>query len=531
MFGGGGTGATACSLLAVISALCAPAVAAADTACDFVESPHCSCAVQAAELAAGMADTGCEPSTAACQIQLPRTFPCPRIPADNPITVEKIELGHLLFYDTRMSDNQTYSCASCHSQDKAFTDGNAVAIGSTGQQHVRSAMSLANVAYAATLTWANPNETSRGSGAAATYGLEHQALTPMFGDNPIIELGLRSEDELTGRLQTDPRYQRMFREAFPAEASPISLDSVLRAVASFERTLLSGNSPYDRSLIDDTAITDSARRGLNLFLTSENENCFHCHNDFNLTTSSDHQDLVVAANITFVNTGLYNVRCSDFGLPQLDLLWCDYPPPPEKCTDQTDANPGLGCHCDGAGPQDMGCYPPPNTGTYSITHQTQDMGRFKPPTLRNIAVTAPYMHDGSIDSLDHVLDHYAAGGRTISEGPDAGVGSDSPTKGQFLRGFTLNDKDRADLLAFLDSLTDQDFLTNPHFADPFRPVACPGDCNLDGTVDVTELVTAINLGLGTSSLALCIDSDPNGDGAVTIDEILRAVHGALNGCT
>jgi cytochrome c peroxidase len=529
MFGGRGTGATRC-LLAVIVALCAPAIAAADTPCDFVESPHCSCAVKAAELAAETGDTDCQPSAAACQIALPIGFPCPRIPPDNPLTTEKIELGRFLFYDTRMSDNQTYSCASCHQQDKAFTDGNAVAIGSTGQHHVRSAMSLTNVAYAATLTWANPNESSRGTGAATTYGLEHQALTPMFGDNPITELGLRSEDELTGRLQTDPRYQRMFREAFPTEANPITLDSVLRAVASFERTLISGNSPYDKSIIDDSAISDSARRGENLFLTSENENCFHCHNDFNLTTSNDHQDLVVAANITFVNTGLYNVRCSDFALPTLDLLWCDHPPPPETCALQTDANPGLGCNCDGTGPQDMGCYPPPNTGTYSITNLSQDMGRFKPPTLRNIAVTAPYMHDGSIDTLDHVLDHYAAGGRTISDGPYAGVGSDSPTKGQFLRGFPLNDKDRADVLAFLDSLTDQDFLTNPHFADPFRPVDCPGDCNLDGTVDVNELVTAINLSLGTSSLALCVSSDPSGDGSVTIDEILRAVQDALNGC-
>ena len=517
--------------LTVVAVLCTAAVAAADTPCDFVESPHCSCAIKAAELAAGTDDTDCQPSTAACQIALPIGFPCPRLPPDNPVTVEKVELGRLLFYDTRMSDNQTYSCASCHQQDKAFTDGRALAIGSTGQQHVRSAMSLANVAYAATLTWGNPTESARGTGSATSYGLEHQMLTPMFGDNPILELGLRSEDELTSRLQPDARYQRMFGEAFPtAQGDVITVDNILRAVASFERTLISGNSPYDKSLIDDSAISDSARRGENLFLTSENENCFHCHNDFNLTTSNDHLDLVVAPNITFVNTGLYNVKCSDFSLPALDLLWCHNPPPPALCSDQTDANPGLGCHCDGSGPQDMGCYPPPNTGVYSITHQAQDMGRFKPPTLRNIAVTGPYMHDGSIDTLDHVLDHYAAGGRTITDGPDAGIGSDSPTKGQFLRGFALNDKDRADVLAFLDSLTDQDFLTNPHFADPFQPVACAGDCNLDGTVDVNELVTAINQSLGTSSLAACMSSDINGDGTITIDEILRAVQSALSGC-
>ena len=246
--------------------------AAAVTPCDFITAPSCSCAVQAAELAAGQ-DVDCQPSAAACQIPLPRTFPCPRIPPDNPITVEKIELGHLLFYDTRMSDNQTFACATCHQQAKAFTDGRSTAIGSTGQHHPRSSMSVVNVAYARTLTWANPNETT----------LEHQAMTPMFGSNPI-ELGLRSQDELLDRLRVDPRYQRLFAEAFPDQADPINLESALQALGSFERTLISGNSAYDRfSAGEDNAISDSAKRGSGLFFVSENENCFHCHNDFNFS--------------------------------------------------------------------------------------------------------------------------------------------------------------------------------------------------------------------------------------------------------
>jgi cytochrome c peroxidase len=327
---------------------------------------------------------------------------------------------------------------------------------------------------------------------------------------------------------------RMFAEAFPGADDPLSdqviTQSVTRAIASFERTLISGNSPYDRFRLgkDDHAISAAAQHGLDLFLQSEAENCFHCHQAFNLTTSSDYKGLL-APNITFVNTGLYNLRCSDFNLPALDLLWCDNPPDPASCMQQTDSQP-LGCHCDGTGPQQMGCYPPPNTGTYSVVDQPQNMGRFKPPTLRNIAVTAPYMHDGSIATLDAVLDHYSAGGRTITDGPYAGVGADSPTKGQFLRGFALNDADRAALIAFLQSLTDQDFLTDPHFADPFKPVSCPGDCNLDGKVDVNELVSAIGVSLNASSLAICVTSDSNGDGAVTIDELLRAIGGALNGC-
>ena len=501
----------------------------ADTACDFVQSPSCSCAAQTPT------SPPCPPSTAPCQIMLPSGFPCPNIPDDNPLTKQKIELGRFLFYDTRLSlpglegappgsGEAPEACASCHQQDKAFTDGRATALGSTGASTPRSAMSLANVAYASTLTWANPTVVT----------LETQAMIPMFGESPV-ELGLTGkEPELSAALHADPRYVRMFADAFPGMDDPLDAQvitqTVTRAIASFERTLISGNSPYDRFRLgkDDHAISDAAQHGLDLFLQSEAENCFHCHQAFNLTTSSDYKGLL-APNITFVNTGLYNLRCSDFNLPALDLLWCDNPPDPVSCMQQNDSQP-LGCQCNGTGPQPMGCYPPPNTGTYSVDDKPENMGRFKPPTLRNIAVTAPYMHDGSVATLDAVLDHYSAGGRTITDGPYAGVGAASPTKGQFLRGFALNDSDRAALIAFLQSLTDQDFLTDPHFGDPFGPVSCPGDCNLDGKVDVNELTSAIGVSLDSSSLALCVTSDVNGDGAVTIDELLRAIGGALNGC-
>jgi cytochrome c peroxidase len=452
------------------------------------------------------------------ELKLPRGFPDPDIPADNPLTWEKIELGRFLFYDTRLSGNQTYACASCHQQNKAFTDGLPQAVGSTGELHPRSAMTLTNIAYAATLAWANPT----------LLTLENQALVPMFNEDPV-ELGLAGKDaELLDRLRADPRYQRMFAEAFADQADPFSLASITRAIASFERTLISGNSPYDRFVfgVDDNAISDAAKRGEVLFFDETHE-CFHCHAGFNLTTSVDQAGQV--AQRPFHNTALYNVRCSDFGLPELDLPWCDSPPDPALCMLQTAAQP-LGCHCQGSGLQDYGCYPPPNTGTYDITHDAQDMGRFKAPTLRNVAATAPYMHDGSIATLEDVLDHYAAGGRTISDGPYAGVGSGSPSKGAFVRGFQLSATDKADLVEFLTSLTDQDFMTNPHFADPFQPVTCPGDCNLDGAVDVSELVTSINVSLGTSSLALCVVSDPSGDGRVTIDELVRAIGSTLNGC-
>jgi len=439
----------------------------------------------------------------------PRGFPPegPNIPADNPLTWERVELGRFLFYDKRLSGNQTFACASCHEQALGFTDGRARAIGSTGELHPRSSMSLVNIAFAGTLAWANN----------LLFALEEQALIPMFGEHPI-ELGLVGrEQELFARLRADTRYQRLFAEAYPGATDPVTLDTITKALASFERTLISGNTPYERYAygIDDNAISAAAKRGEFLFFKDPNVECFHCHGGFNFTSSVDHMGSV--AERTFHNNGLYNLRCADFGLPDLILLQCNTTPPAERC--------------DGRGPQAMGCYPPDNTGLYDVSHTHADMGRFKAPSLRNITVTAPYMHDGSIATLPDVIEHYAAGGRTISDGEFAGVGSDSPLIGQFIRGFTLTQRQKDDLLAFLESLTDDDFLTNPRFADPFAPVACPGDCDLDGSVAINELVAGVGISLETSTLGVCVVSDVSGDGAVTVDEIIRATLGALGECS
>jgi cytochrome c peroxidase len=463
------------------------------------------------------------------ELHLPRGFPEPSIPEDNPLTWEKVELGRFLFYDTRLSGNQTYACASCHQQDKAFTDGLTVAVGSTGELHPRSSMSLANVVYAGTLAWANPN-LFNGAFGHPFGALEDQAVIPMFGEQPV-ELGLAGKDEeLFGRLRADPRYQRLFAEAFADEEERINLSTITRAIASFERTLISGNSPYDRFVygLDDDALSFSARRGERLFF-AEAANCSHCHLPNHILSDSNERKGALPER-AFHNTGLYNLACADVGLPPLDLYWCDPPPPPALCNPALGDDQPLGCHCEGPGPQNLGCYPPDNTGAYEITLKSQDMGSFKAPSLRNIAVTGPYMHDGSIATLEEVVEHYAQGGRTITEGPYAGVGKDSPVKGQFMRGFNLTAQEKADIVEFMEALTDEEFLTKPRYSDPFAPVACPGDCDLNGTVAVNELVSSVSVSLGQSSLALCIVSDPSGNGAVTVDELIRAVRGALDGC-
>lgn len=355
------------------------------------------------------------PQPAAYDWQLPPGFPEPRVPADNPMSAVKVELGRRLFYDTRLSGNQTFACANCHQQAQAFADALPRGVGSTGEVHPRGSMALMNIAYSPVLTWANPGQRS----------LEQQAVVPMFGEEPV-ELGLAGkEQELVARLAADSAYPRLFRAAFPHDTGAISVRRVTQAIAAFERTLISGRSPYDRYLAgDSTAITASARRGEALFF-SERLECFHCHGGFNFTNTVDYKGKGFV-EIEFHNTGLYNV--------------------------------------DG-----KGSYPAANPGVKEHTGEAEDMGKFKAPSLRNIALTAPYMHDGSIATLEGVLAHYAAGGRTITAGPNRGVGRRNPYKSSFVKGFTLSPREQRDVLAFLRSLTDSAFITDPRLADPFAP--------------------------------------------------------------
>ena len=366
-----------------------------------------------ASLTVGLAQT---PAPLPYAWDLPDGWPAPRVPAENPMTAAKVALGRHLFYDTRLSTNGTQSCATCHEQRRAFTDGRAQARGSTGQVHPRGSMSLVNIGYASTLTWAHPY----------MKVLEDQALVPMYGDRPIVELGLRrGENAWLDRLRQVNQYQRLFPEAFGAAPDPFTLDNVTRALASFERSIVSARSLYDRDYDgrDDEA-TNAARRGETLFFTPP-LSCFRCHGGFTLSGPSDWAGRPSGGEgPPFQNTGLYNL----------------------------------------AGALS---YPPGGLGAYEVTNVPTDVGKFKAPTLRNIAVTAPYMHDGSIATLDGVLDHYAAGGRTIADGPAQGIGRNNPNKSGIVQGFTLSDADRRALLAFLDSLTDEALLKDPRFSDPW----------------------------------------------------------------
>jgi len=322
-------------------------------------------------------------------------FPRPVVPPSNPMTAAKVELGRYLFYDKRLSFNGQQSCASCHKQELAFTDGLGHAKGTTGELHPRSSMSLVNIAYAPELTWANPTLQS----------LEEQALTPMLGERPI-ELGLKGhEQDLLNAVKTDPVYQRLFAQA----SFEVTLENVTRAIAAFERSIISMRSPYDRYRWngEQDAISESAKRGEIIFSSSERGGCFQCHGGWNFSSIRYEGMKDSVREGSFFNTGAT-------------------------------------------------AYPAPNRGIYEYTQKPEDLGKFRAPTLRNIAVTAPYMHDGSLATLEDVIDHYAAGGKTSHA-----------NKSRIVKPFTLSVSEKRDLIEFLRSLTDEELLHDPRWSDPW----------------------------------------------------------------
>jgi cytochrome c peroxidase len=316
------------------------------------------------------------------------------------MSAEKVALGRRLFFDTGLSSTGRYACASCHRPELAFTDGRAHAQGATGQSVRRSSMTLTNVAYNPAFTWSSDKVLS----------LEAQMRQPLFNEHPV-EMGIKADQpSAVEGISSDSSYRQQFAAVFPG-ADPVSLEHIIKAIAAFERTLISGRSAFDRYVFDDdrAALSESATRGMSLFYSAR-VGCSQCHSGLNFSGPIIYKDHE-RERALFANTGLYDV--------------------------------------DG-----HGAYPRSDRGLIEVSHRSMDAGKFRVPTLRNVALTAPYMHDGSLPTLDAVLDHYMRGGRR------------NPRQDARVRPFALTLQERADLHAFLDSLTDREFVENPEFSDP-----------------------------------------------------------------
>ena len=347
--------------------------------------------------------------------ELPKGFPKPKVPTDNPMTDAKVRLGRYLFYDKRMSVNGTESCATCHRQELAFTDGKPQAVGATGQLHPRGAMSLVNVAYSAVLTWSNPNE----------HSLEHQALTPMFGDHPV-ELGLTGNgEEFIQVLRSDAVYREMFPAAFPS-------NQTLSPSPTSPKPLRRLNGRSFRQARPMIAITMEATIRLSRIQRSAEKSCF---------SASRFPVFAAMADLTSAMQRIMKAGAETRSSSTTRV-----------CTMSRGAL----------------SYPLPNVGIYEYTLRPEDVGKFKAPTLRNIALTAPYMHDGSAKTLDAVLDHYSAGGRTIADSPICRRGLSQSEQGPVdsrLQTVAPGSR-RSDCV--LDSLTDEGVIHDQKFGNPWK---------------------------------------------------------------
>jgi len=333
-----------------------------------------SCAVEPVEIS----------ETTPLSLEVPQVFEerilPPILPVDNPQTAEGIALGEKLFFDTILSVDGTISCASCHLSQSAFTDDQQFSEGINARIGVRNSMPLFNLAW---------NYDQRFFWDGAANSLEDQAFEPVT--NPD-EMGNTWNAAVTA-LEQDAEYPQLFRVAFGENG--IDSVKVTKALAQFERTLISANSRFDRFLMGNLTLTEQETNGLNVFLMESKGDCFHCHGNPNNPLWTDNN---------FHNNGL----------------------------DAMPTDPGLG----------------------KVTGDPSDNGKFRSPSLRNLAFTAPYMHDGRFATLDEVIDHY-------SEGLQNSPTIDPLMKKVLQGGVQLSQKDKDDLKAFLLSLSDESFVQNP----------------------------------------------------------------------
>ena len=306
----------------------------------------------------------------------------PVIPSNNPLTEEGIELGKKLFFDKKLSVNGSQSCADCHKPSNSFTDARQYSIGVDNIQGTRNSMPLFNLAW---------NYDDRFFWDGRELSLERQVFDPIT--NPIEMHNTIAN--LVQEIQIDSEYPEMFLKAFGTEI----IDSVQigKAIAQYERTIISANSKFDKYLLGQTTLTIQEEEGFNIFMDEERGDCFHCHGNENNPLWTDNK---------FHNNGLDN-NFSDLGLG-------------------------------------------------AVTGNPNDNGKFKTPSLRNLEFTAPYMHDGRFSTIDEVINHY-------SEGLE-----DSPTVDPLMKmvlqgGVQLSFEEKANLKAFLLTLSDYDFISNPDF--------------------------------------------------------------------
>lgn len=314
-------------------------------------------------------------------LETPSNLPPMTIPEDNPMTVEGVALGRQLFYEELLSADNSQSCGTCHVQEYGFSDrGRQFSTGVDGLQGDKNAMAILNLGWAEEFFW-----------DGRVVGMEDQARLPVI--NPI-EMH-ESWPNVVSKLQATAKYPPMFRQAFGTDQ--ITEDLVVKAIAQFERTLIAGNSDYDKFLRGEpSGFSQAAYRGMQAFFT-ERGDCFHCHSTDLLSIYEYH------------NNGL------------------------DATFDST------------------------NMGRAAVTGRSSDMGKFKIPSLHNVEVSGPYMHDGRFATLEEVVEHYNSGIKR------------SPTLSPLIKnpdGLFLTEQEKSDLVAFLKSLTDHDFLTNPAFSDP-----------------------------------------------------------------
>lgn len=324
------------------------------------------------------------------------------IPENNQQSIEKIALGERLFNDQRLSQDGTISCASCHQQRQAFTDGQKTAVGISQQTGVRNAPTVVNAAFYQTLFL---------DGRAAS--LEEQALGPLL--NPI-EHGLKNKQQIVAIVQADANYRKQFAQIFKTTDSVITAAQIAQAIASFERTLVAGNSAFDRYLFgrDRQALSQSEARGMRLF--RRKGNCANCHE-------------ISGKDALFMDNRFYNLGV---GFLKVNGQIAEFVQDLRAGDDAEDFS--------------FSSTQRAELGRFNVTHIIADIGKFKTPTLRNIALTAPYMHDGSVKTLEEVVEYYDKGGEK------------NPFLDAAIFPLHLTVQEKQDLVAFLKALTSEEYL-------------------------------------------------------------------------